>query len=96
VPLSLVSLPVHWWFSQPYPIPYRNRTPYSEKTHPTPTMPGWPCIEGKRCVTFELPTEHVEHLDAQAIYNGCSRAAYLRQLIVRDIERQGPGRMATA
>ena len=82
--------------SQPYPIPYRNRTPYDGKTHPTTTMPGWPCIEGKRCVTFELPTEHVEHLDAQAIYNGCSRAAYLRQLIVRDIERQGPGRMATA
>lgn len=57
-------------------------------------MPGWPCSEGKRCVTIELPVEHVEHLDAQAIYNGCSRAAYLRQLIVRDIERQGPGRMA--
>lgn len=55
------------------------------------TMPGWPCIEGKRCVTIELPTQHVEHLDAQATYNGCSRAAYLRQLIVRDIERQGPG-----
>ena len=34
--------------------------------------------------------EHVAHLDAQASYYGSSRAAYLRGLIVRDMERQGP------
>jgi hypothetical protein len=58
-------------------------------------MPGWPTAEGKRCVTIELATEHVSHLDIQAEYEGCSRAAYIRRLIVRDIERQGPGRVAT-
>lgn len=55
-------------------------------------MPGWPCEDGKRHITVELPAQHVEHLDAQARYEGCTRAAYVRQLIVRDIERQGPGR----
>jgi hypothetical protein len=59
-------------------------------------MPGWPTAEGRRCVTIELATEHVEHLDCQAQYQGCSRAAYIRRLIVRDIERQGPSRVATA
>jgi hypothetical protein len=59
-------------------------------------MPGWPTAEGKRCVTIELVIEHVSHLDVQAEYEGCSRAAYIRRLIVRDIERQGPGRVATA
>jgi hypothetical protein len=59
-------------------------------------MPGWPTAEGRRCITIELDTEHVHHLDAEAKYEGCSRAAYIRRLIVRDIERQGPSRMATA
>lgn len=59
-------------------------------------MPGWPTPEGKRCITIELATEHVEHLDCQAEYEGCSRVAYLRRLIVRDIERQGPSRMTKA
>ena len=60
-------------------------------------MPGWPIPAGRRCITIEISVEHVAHLDAQAQYEGCSRAAYLRQLIVRDIERQGPGRgVATA
>jgi len=55
-------------------------------------MPTWPVPEGKRTLTLELPVEHVAHLDAQAEYRGCSRAAYLRSLIVDDIERQGPTR----
>jgi hypothetical protein len=59
-------------------------------------MPGWPTAEGKRCVTIELAAEHVNHLDCQAEYEGCSRAAYLRRLIVRDIENQGTSRVATA
>jgi len=53
-------------------------------------MPGWPIPEGRKCVTIELSVEHVEHLDTQATYYGMSRAAYLRTLIVRDVERQGP------
>jgi hypothetical protein len=59
-------------------------------------MPTWPTAEGKRCLTIELSGEHVEHLDAQARYKGMSRAAYVRGLIVDDIVRQGPGRMAKA
>jgi hypothetical protein len=59
-------------------------------------MPGWPTAEGRRSVTIELAIEHVSHLDVQAEYEGCSRAAYMRRLIVRDIERQGPSRMAKA
>jgi len=55
-------------------------------------MPTWPTPEGRRTITLELPVKHVEHLDTQASYEGCSRAAYVRQLIRRDIERQGPAR----
>lgn len=55
-------------------------------------MPSWPLPEGRRTITIDLPAPHVEHLDAQAHYEGCSRAAYIRQLIRRDIERQGPTR----
>jgi hypothetical protein len=54
-------------------------------------MPGWPTAEGRRCITIELDIAHIQHLDAQASYYGRSRAAYLRGLIVRDMERQGPG-----
>ena len=81
-----MSLPVNWWF--------RNPTRIVGEPH-LPTMPGWPTAEGKKCLTLELRAELVEHLDSQAQYEGCSRAAYLRQLIVRDIERQGP-RVVTA
>jgi hypothetical protein len=62
----------------------------------TATVPTWPTPEGRRSITLELPVEHVAHLDHQAHYEGCSRAAYLRGLIVRDIERQGPIRTPAA
>ena len=68
--------------------------PIVEEQHDN-TMPGWPTAEGKRCVTIELAIEHIAHLDDQATYYGMSRAAYLRTLIVKDVERQGP-RVATA
>ena len=58
-------------------------------------MPGWPIPDGRRCITIELSNEHVAHLDRQAVYLGRSRAAYLRGLIVRDMERQGPAPAAT-
>jgi hypothetical protein len=67
--------------------------PYSGKTHPNLIMPKWPSSDGKRQITVEVPDEHVEHLDVQAAYRGMTRAAYVRGLIVRDIVRQGPGRM---
>jgi hypothetical protein len=59
-------------------------------------MPSWPTPDGKTTITLELPLEHVSHLDAQASYEGCSRAAYVRQLIRRDMERQGPTRSTAA
>lgn len=81
---------------QPYPIRYRIGAPYSGKTQPNLIMPQWPSNDGKRHITVEVPTEHVEHLDAQAVYRGMTRAAYVRGLIVDDIARQGPGRIAKA
>lgn len=57
-------------------------------------MPTWPTPEGRRSITLELSSDLVDHLDREAEYLGCSRAAYLRQLIVRDTERQGPARSA--
>jgi hypothetical protein len=55
-------------------------------------MPTWPVPDGKRCITIELATEQVEHLDQQAQFLGCSRAAYLRQVILRDMGRIAPAR----
>jgi hypothetical protein len=59
------------------------------------TMP-WEAREGHKMITTELRTDLVEHLDIQAKYVGCSRAAYLRQLVVKDMERQGPAVAAKA
>jgi hypothetical protein len=52
--------------------------------------------DDRRTITLELSAQHVRHLDAQATYYGCSRAAYIRQLIVRDQERQGAVTRTTA
>lgn len=62
----------------------------------SPAVPTWPTPEGRRTITVELPSSHLDHLDQQASYEGMSRAAYIRQLIRRDIERQGPVRHLTA
>jgi hypothetical protein len=51
-------------------------------------MPTWPTPEGRKTITLEVPVDLLEHVDARAQYLGCSRAAYLRQLMVFDIERQ--------
>lgn len=50
-------------------------------------MPTWPTPEGRKTITLEVPNELLDRIDVQAKYLGCSRAAYLRQLMVRDIER---------
>lgn len=49
-------------------------------------MPTWPTPEGRRVVTLEMPLHLIEHLDSQAKRRGCSRAAFVRWLIVNDIE----------
>jgi len=72
----------------PYALhPDRQRYAGSSRPHP---MPDWPHPDNRRSITIELPTEFVAHLDSQAQYIGCSRAAYLRQLVRRDMDRQGP------
>jgi hypothetical protein len=43
-------------------------------------------------VTFELPDTLIDHLDLQAARLDCSRAAFIRHLIARDIRRNGPAR----
>jgi hypothetical protein len=53
-------------------------------------MPSWPTKEGRTTITLELRVELVQHLDDQADLYGMSRAAYLRQLVVKDMQRQGP------
>ena len=55
-------------------------------------MPTWPTPEGRRTITIEVPNDLLDRIDAQAQYLGCSRAAYIRQTMVRDLERQGPGK----
>lgn len=72
-----------------YPLWFRIRTPIVGEPRRN-LVPGWPIPEGRRCITIELDVAHVAHLDTQASYYGRSRAAYLRGLIVRDMERQGP------
>jgi predicted DNA binding CopG/RHH family protein len=57
-------------------------------------MPTHPSPEGRRSITLELPTHLVDHVDQQRSFIGMSRAAYIRQLIARDTERQGPARTA--
>jgi len=59
-------------------------------------MPKGPAKQGQTNITLELRTDLVEHLDTQARYLGQSRAAYLRGLVIKDMDRQGPGRVATA
>lgn len=54
-------------------------------------MPSWPPTAGRTTITLELKLELVDHLDAQADLYGMSRAAYIRQLVVKDMQRQGPG-----
>jgi hypothetical protein len=41
-------------------------------------------------ITTEYRADLIEHVDREAEYHGMSRAAYLRMLVVRDVERQGP------
>ena len=52
-------------------------------------MPAWPAKDGQKTMTIELRLDMVEHLDTQAVYYGSSRAAYLRKLVVEDMERKG-------
>jgi hypothetical protein len=50
-------------------------------------MPTWPPVAGRRTITLEMPEHQIRHLDEQACYRGCTRAAFLRGLVVADRER---------
>jgi hypothetical protein len=52
-------------------------------------MPTWPTKEGSTTITLEMKLELVQYLDAQADLYGMSRAAYVRRLVVKDMQRQG-------
>jgi predicted transcriptional regulator len=54
-------------------------------------MPTWPTPEGRKTITIEMQSDLLDRIDRQAQYLGCSRAAYIRQTMVRDLERQGSG-----
>ena len=47
-------------------------------------MPTWPPAPGRRTITLDMPQHQIRHLDHQAAYQGCTRAAYTRRLIVAD------------
>jgi hypothetical protein len=59
------------------------------------TVPDWPPATGRRVINADLPAEHVQHLDDCARREGCSRSAYLRQVIARDIIRLARRQAAT-
>ena len=50
-------------------------------------MPTWPPVAGRRTITLAMPADLVTHLDAQAAYLGCTRAAYARRLVIEDRDR---------
>lgn len=54
----------------------------------------WEAREGHKIITIELREDILDGIDEQAKYLGMSRAAYIRQAMVRDLERQGPAPVA--
>jgi hypothetical protein len=51
-------------------------------------MSPYEASEGKTVITIELRINLVQHLDARASYLDCSRAAYLRRLVIEDMENK--------
>ena len=48
-------------------------------------MSPYEASEGKTVITIELRINLVKHLDDRASYLDCSRAAYLRRLVIEDM-----------
>lgn len=71
---------------------FRICIPYTAGRNLLHPMPGWPTKQGMKCMTIEMREDLVQHIDEQADYQGMSRVAYLRQLVMKDMRRQGPGR----
>ena len=49
-------------------------------------MSPYEASECKTVITIELRINLVQHLDARASYLDCSRSAYLRRLVIEDME----------
>jgi hypothetical protein len=64
----------------------RNGTLQIRTTTAAP-MPTWPPVAGRRTITLKMPEHQIQHLDAQAAYEGTRRAAYFRRLVVTDRDR---------
>ena len=58
----------------------RNRDPVTER----------PNKEEMKPMTIQMRTDLVDYIDQKAAYLGMRRVSYLRQLVIRDMERQGP------
>jgi hypothetical protein len=80
--------------SRNIPLLIRICTPYDEDSHHQHPMPSWPAGQGRSVINLALKVELIAHLDQMADLYGCSRAAYVRQLVVKDMQRQGPGHTA--
>lgn len=59
-------------------------------------MSSWPDPTNRRTISLQLDMAHLEYVDARARYRGCTRAAYIRQLIVDDMESQQAQQAAAA
>jgi hypothetical protein len=64
------------------PLLIRICTPYDEDSHHQHPMPSWPAGQGRSVINLALKVELIAHLDQMADLYGCSRAAYVRQLVV--------------
>jgi hypothetical protein len=92
-----VSPFVPGWGGNSHNIPLLIRicTHYDVDSHQQRPMPSWPAGQGRSVINLALKVELIAHLDQMADLYGCSRAAYVRQLIVKDMQRLGPGHAAT-
>ena len=50
----------------------------------------------KKTISLTMPAAHLQYLDDRARYEAGTRAAYIRRLIVRDMEAQQQQQNATA
>jgi hypothetical protein len=45
-------------------------------------------MPNRKTISLAMPAAHLQYLDDRARYEACTRAAYIRRLIVRDMEAQ--------
>ena len=50
----------------------------------------WPDQDAMKPMTIQMRNDLVEYIDQKAQYMGMRRVSYLRQLVIQDMQRQGP------